>query len=255
MMNTLTIRGSFSEPSKMKIKPAVAILLTATAVFCCTSAAAGPVEIGFVDDAGLARWMAGGPAEVPTGEMACIPEKFASSSACRTVVIFNHSSQAITISFTTSSEEFSTGLHGGLASIGPGPLPCSALNVNRHLEPGAACFESVEFWPRTGEVHHATIQVTVEGGNRTETSIFKVKGTSDYPPELQMAEKVRERHAAELSKIPHVASVELDDDNGIKIDVTVMDQDDIASVRRKVPPKIEGYETEVTQYIGHAFAL
>jgi hypothetical protein len=107
----------------------------------------------------------------------------------------------------------------------------------------------------TGEVHHATIQVTVEGGTHSETTILKVKGTSDYPPKLRIAEKVRERHAAELSKIPRVASVELDDNNGIKIDVTVMDQHDIASVRRMVPPKIEGYATEVTQYEWHAFAL
>jgi hypothetical protein len=222
-------------------------------LFCGTSVLAGSVEIGFVDNAGFDRWLAGGPAEVPTGETACIPAKFGQSSACRTIVISNHSSHAITLQFATTEEEFTTGLHGGYVFVGPGPEPCSALIINEHLEPGAACFESVEFWPRTGEVHHATIQVTVEDGNRSETAVYKVKGTSDYPPELQMAEKVRERHSAELSKIPHVGSVELDDDNGIKIDVTVMDKDDIASVRRMVPPKIEGYETEVTQYVGHAF--
>ena len=150
------------------------------------------MQIGFVDDAGLDRWMAGGSAEVPTGETACIPTKFRQSSACRTVVISNHFLHAVTLKFATGEEEFSTGIHGPLASFGPGPHPCSALNVNEHLEPGAACFEPVEFWPRTGEVHHATIQVTVEDGNRSETTVFKVKGTSDYPPQLQMAEKVRE---------------------------------------------------------------
>ena len=62
---------------------------------------------------------------------------------------------------------------------------------------------------------------------------------------------------AELAKITHVASVELDNDDQdeIKIDVTVMDEDDIEDVRRQVPPKIEGYDTEVTQYVGHAYAL
>ena len=127
--------------------------------------------------------------------------------------------------------------------------------MNERIEAGAACFEPVEFWPRTGEVHHATIKVTVKDGDHSETAIFKVEGTSDYPPDLQMAEKVRERHAADLSRIPKVASVELDDNNGIKIDVTVMDKDDIASVRRKVPPKIEDYVTEVTQYEHHDFPL
>jgi hypothetical protein len=129
------------------------------------------------------------------------------------------------------------------------------------LEPGAACFESVYFWPRTGEVHHATIQVTVKSRNGSTTTSFKVKGTSDYPPELQAAEEVRERHEAELKRIPHVASVELDNKNGIKIDVTVniagltpeIFEDYLEDVRRQVPPKIEGYVTEVTQYSGHAY--
>ena len=133
----------------MIIKSAVTVLLVAIVIFCGTSVSAGSVEIGFVDDVGLDRWMAGGPAEVPAGETACIPAKFRQSSACRTVVISNHSSHAITLKFATSGEEFSTGLHAAWGFFGPGP-PCSALNVNEHLEPGAACFESVEFWPRTG---------------------------------------------------------------------------------------------------------
>ena len=47
-------------------------------------------------------------------------------------------------------------------------------------------------------------------------------------------------------KIPHVASVELDDQNGIRLDVTVNDsgltpeifEDYLEDVRRQVPPKI-----------------
>jgi len=46
----------------MIVKPAVTVLLAAIAIFCCASALAGSVEIGFVDKAGLHRWMAGGPA-------------------------------------------------------------------------------------------------------------------------------------------------------------------------------------------------
>jgi hypothetical protein len=64
-----------------------------------------------------------------------------------------------------------------------------------------------------------------------------------------------------LKSIPHVASVELDNKNGIKIDVTVniagltpeIFEDYLEDVRRQVPPKIEGYVTEVTQYSGHAY--
>ena len=36
---------------------------------------------------------------------------------------------------------------------------------------------------------------------------------------------------------------------GIKINVTVMHHDDIEAARKLVPPKIEGYHTEVTDYV------
>src|SRR5216683_6926532 len=75
----------------MKSRHAALALLVAIALFCCTSALAGSVEIGFVDDAELAQWRAGAwlTAEAPTGETACTPAKFDKSSACWTVVIFN----------------------------------------------------------------------------------------------------------------------------------------------------------------------
>ena len=68
---------------------------------------------------------------------------------------------------------------------------------------------------------------------------------------------MRQRHEAELKKVPHLASVELDNDDqdGTKINVTVMDEDDIEDVRRQVLPRIEGYDTEVTQYVNHAQEL
>lgn len=241
------------------MKPAITGLFVAVALFCCTAASAGSVDIGYVGDAGLDRWMAGGPAEVPAGETACTPAKFDETSSCGNLLISNRSSQAITIGFKTSDEEFSTGIHGAIGTFGPVhvPLPCSAINVSEHLEPGESCYEQVEFWPRTGDVHHCTIRVIVKSASGSTDREFKFKGTSQYPPELQAAEEVRQRHAAELAKIPHVASVELDNDDqdGIKINVTVMDEDDIEDVRRQVPPKIEGYDTEVTQYVGHAYFL
>lgn len=231
------------------------------AIFCCRSASAGSVEIGFVDSAGFNRWVGGAPAQLPIGEMACQPAKFDETSACGNLVISNDSSQAITVSFKTSSEEFFVGSPGAFSVFGFGighvPMPCSAINVGGHLEPGASCFEPVEFWPRTGDVRRATIQVTVENRSGSTTTSFKVKGTSIYPPELQAAEEVRERHEGELKKIQHVASVELDNlgKGGIKINVTVTDEDDIEGVRRQVPSKIEGYDTEVTEFVEHAYAF
>src|SRR5216683_4571628 len=243
----------------MKSRHAALALLVAIALFCCTSALAGSVEIGFVDDAELAQWRAGAwlTAEAPTGETACTPAKFNQTSACWTVVIFNGSSEDVKLEFTTSSEEFAIPPHQGM--FGPGPLLCYT-----HLEPGESCFQQVVFWPRTGEVYHGTIRVTASSSNGSTSRTFRVKGTSDYPPDLQAAEEVRQRHEAELKAIPHVASVELDNDDlegglqgrvsptahglAIKINVTVMNHDHIEAVRKLVPPKIEGYDTEVTDY-------
>jgi hypothetical protein len=242
------------------MRPAITTLLVAVALCCCTAASAGSVEIAYVDDAGLDRWLAGGPAKVPSGETACTPAKFQESSPCGNIVISNHSSQAITVSFTTGSEEFWTGSPGAFGVFGGPrhfPLPCSATNVRGNLRPGESCFENVDFWPWTGDVSHGSIHVIVKSGSVSTTTDFKFLGTSHYPPELQAAEEVRQRHEAELTKIPHVAGVELDNDNqdGIKINVTVTDEDEIEDVRRQVPPKIEGYDTEVTQHVDHAYAL
>jgi hypothetical protein len=236
----------------MIMQRAVTTVLLAAMIFCCTSAFAGSVDIGFVDKAGLNRWIAGEPAAVPTGETACTPAKFKETSACPTVVIFNDSSKAATLSFTSDSEDFSVGEQQALA-FAHGPQPCY-----QNIEPGGRCYAPVVFWPRTGEVHHATIHVSAASSSGSTSASFKVKGTSDYPPELQVAEQVRQRHASELMKILHVASVELDDSDGIKIDVTVEGTQDtledfIEDVRRQVPPKIEGIDTEVTQYVYHGY--
>lgn len=175
-------------------------------------------------------------------------------------MIFNGSSREVKPEFTTSGEPFEIPLQRVFIG-GPGPLPCSQLR--EHLEPGLSCYEPVTFWPRTGEVYHGTIHVTAG----STSASFKVVGTSDYPPELQEAEEVRQRHEAELKAIPHVASVELDNadlealdsptprvqDQRIRINVTVMHHEDIEAVRKLVPPKIEGYDTEVTDYMEHTW--
>ena len=133
------------------------------------------------------------------------------------------------------------------------PQPCSQ-NQNR-LEPGKRCFEEIQFWPRTGEEQHGTIRVVIKAPSGYKTTFLKFTGTSHYPPDLQAAEEVRQRHAAELKSIPKVKSVELDNDDGIRINVTVEDADDIPEVRKQVPPKIDGYDTEVTQFAERGYGL
>jgi hypothetical protein len=248
----------------MIMKPAVTTLLVAVVLLCCTAASTTSIEVGYVDDAALDRWLVGGPAEVPTGETDCKPAKFHESSTCGNLVVSNHSAQAITVSFATGSDKFWTGLPGAFGFGAPPnvPLPCSAMNVRGYLRPGQSCFEQVRFWPWNGDVSHGTIQVIVKTATGSVSTDFKFKGTSDYPPEMQAAEAVRQRHEAELMKLSHVASVELDNDDqdAIKIDVKVSDTDgikikhDIEAVHSQVPPRIEGYQTEVTQFGFHAYA-
>jgi hypothetical protein len=249
----------------MIMRPAVTKLLVAVVLLCCTAASATSIEVGYVDDAGLDRWLAGGPAEFPTGETSCKPAKFGESSACGNLVISNHSAQAITVSFTTASDKFWMGLPGAFGFGAPPnvPLPCSAMNVRGYLRPGRSCYEQVRFWPYNGDVSHGTIQVIVKTATGSVSTDFKFKGTSDYQRELQAAEVVRQRHEAELMKLPHVTSVELDNDDkgAIKIDVKVSDTDgikikhDIEAVRSQVPQQIEGYQTEVAQFAFHAYFL
>jgi hypothetical protein len=252
----------------MMTKAAIIIMFTAIEAFTCTAASAEPaegagsVEVGLIDEARVAQWMAGGAADFPSGEIACIPAKFEHTSKCGTVVISNNSARAITLKFASDdNEDFSVGVHGAFMNSS-GPQPCyESVSSGRHLNPGARCYAPVEFWPRTGEAQRATVHVTVTNADGSITTSFRITGTSDYPPELQAAEEVRQRHAVELMKIPHVASVELDDQDGIRINITVdaptaeILEDEIEEVRKQVPPKIEGYDTEVKQYVHHGYLL
>src|SRR6266851_2798489 len=138
----------------MIMKAAVIVMFAAIAVFPCMAAsagsaeAAGSVEVGLVDESRVAQWMAGGPADFPSGETACTPAKFEQSSQCGTVVISNNSAHPITIHFASDdNEDFSVGVHRlwGSSDV---PQPCYQF---RSLQPGGRCYVPVEYWPRTGE--------------------------------------------------------------------------------------------------------
>jgi len=242
------------------MKMAVCVAIVASVVWS-VAAIAGSVEIGFADNSSFDRWMEGGPVPTPSGDMTCEPAGFDEISDCPTVVVSNHSPQAIDVKISSSDEAFQTQQPGGLMSFGAdvnSPLLCQQPNVRFHLEPGKSCFQSISYWARTGGVHRGIVRVLVEtgAGSALLSSVsFNLVGSSNYPPELQAAEEVRERHERELKKIPHVASVELSNEDGIRINVTVRNDDDIPAVRKLVPPRIEGYETEVTEYVERGVAL
>jgi hypothetical protein len=73
---------------------------------------------------------------------------------------------------------------------------------------------------------------------------------------LQAADEARRRHLDELMKIPHVAKVDLDPKgHDIFINLEVEQDASLDKVRRAAPPKIEGYDVEVTTYIPVGWAL
>ena len=107
------------------------------------------------------------------------------------------------------------------------------------------------------------MKVRIEGGKQ-QTATFKLIGDAIYSPELRAADEARRRHLDELMKIPHVAKVDLDPkDRDIFINVEVEQAPTggdatkvrIDEVRRAVPPKIEGYDVEVTEYRPVAYGL
>ena len=239
----------------MHLKAILIALFMVAALASYSFAQQGSVDVGYEDEAGHERWASSESADNAIDGISCPPAKFDQSTSCGSVIVFNHSSETVTVDYKSNREGFAVGrgqAFGFFTTNGgpPPPQPCSG-----QLEPGKRCFANIDFWPRTGEEQHATIRVVIKAPSGYETVFLKLKGTSHYPPDLQAAEEVRQRHAAELKKIPHVASVELDNENGIRINVTVEDEEDIPEVRKQVPPKIEGYDTEVTQIVEHGYAL
>ncbi|MHB8380843.1 MAG: hypothetical protein ACYDC3_00680 [Candidatus Binataceae bacterium] len=101
----------------------------------------------------------------------------------------------------------------------------------------------------------ARVSVTA-GSDPPKLTVFKLAGSGDYTPELVAADEARRSQLDQLMKIPYVQKVELDTrSNDTAIDVEVTEDDKIEQVRRLVPPKIEGYRTEVTTYISAGCAI
>ncbi|HTR61465.1 MAG TPA: hypothetical protein VMH37_07150 [Candidatus Binataceae bacterium] len=239
----------------MRIKAALIALSMVVALASSSFAQQGSVDVGYEDEAGHKRWAKNEPAHNVIDGRSCPPAKFDESASCGSIIVSNHSSEIVTIEFKSSRDGFDVGISGGFRAGSMPGQPPPAQPCSEQLAPAERCFEQINFWPRTGEDQHATIRVVTKSPSGYTTTFVKLAGTSHYPPDLQAAEEVRQRHAAELKKIPNVASVELDNSDGIRINVTVKDEEDIPEVRKQVPPKIEGYDTEVTEYMEHAYGL
>ncbi len=118
------------------------------------------------------------------------------------------------------------------------------------LQPGKSCTLPIEFCPEQSGESHGEVRVTAaSGSDQSHLEVFNLAGSGDYTPELAAADEARRSQLDVLMKILYVKKVELDTtSNDIAINVEVTEDDKIDQVRRLVPPKIEGYRTEVTTY-------
>ncbi|MGH7001066.1 MAG: hypothetical protein ACREEA_06120 [Stellaceae bacterium] len=240
--------------------------------FCLTmhtaAVFAGTVQVGLANDSEFSAWMCGGsmPPDMTQNQSSCGIAKFKKCSSCRTIVIQNESADVVNPEIEVTGPGFDhsdAGLLMEACSAGSGEKGGSAENSCYNLAPGHRCFASINFCPEQSGISQGRVKVTVGKGSEASVAIFPVVGEADYSPELQAAEDVRKRHLAELMAIPKVHRISLDQsDDQILIDVEVEQNadgsktpDDIEEVRRQVPPTIEGYEVEVTEYVPVEYAL
>jgi hypothetical protein len=130
------------------------------------------------------------------------------------------------------------------------PVSCN------HLLSGKSCVVRMSFCPDRSGTSRGQLKVVAIASGKPQTTTFDLLGDAIYSPELRAADEARRRHLDELKKIPHVADVVLDPkDHDIFIDVEVDEDGSLDKVRRAAPPKIEGYEVEVTRYIERSVGL
>jgi hypothetical protein len=229
---------------------------------------AGTVHVGILKDSDGHKFECDGtiPVENRNSDSRCESAKFDKCSSCNSVAVTNNSGAPIDVEIAVSGAGFSEAHEGGASFYGDiaecdgpngpeerhfsGPNPCD------HLLPGKSCSTDLEFCPEQSGSSQGQVKVTVRGAGTPQTTTFGLVATANYSPELQAADEARRRHLAELMKIPHVVKVELDpkgDDIFINVEVEQGKSRD--QVRRAAPPKIEGYDVEVTTYIEVGYGL
>ncbi|MGO9453688.1 MAG: hypothetical protein ACLQDV_21955 [Candidatus Binataceae bacterium] len=250
-----------------------ALLLAAVLLFQSAPALAGSVHAALEGDSELNEQATGaGPASA--AQPVCATARFEECSSCKNIVVTNDSDSPAKVQVEISGAGFSTANSGGRWAAYNGirvPGPCGG-----DLAPGERCSDRIQFCPEQSGVSAGQVKVTIGEVPNQQTATYDLQGTAVYSPELEAADKIRQSHLAELMKIPHVAKVELDRSGpDILINVEVdqepdagdskapadaeneqNDQEDdanasprnIEAVRRALPPKIDGYEVEVTEH-------
>ena len=247
---------------KITCKPALAavlLLLLGVAPLC-----AGTIQVGILKASDYDKWLCDPlmPLAGPPAEARCASAKFQGCSpSCDAIVVTNNSNASVKVELEFSGAGFSAKQTGGMFIFGA-PNNCEGANGAEkrpslsfpdscgNLAPGESCKQNIEFCPEQSGTSRGQVKVTTTSRDKPQTTTLDLIGDALYSPELKAADEARRRHLDELKKIPHVADVEIDPkDHDIFIDVEVDESGSLDKVRRAAPPKVEGYEVEVTRYI------
>ena len=255
-------------------------LLRGLGVYCelkdCSDAEPPPrgLRFGLLNDSDFEKWKCSDT--IPSKGLAkghsCGNAKFHDCSSCGTLVVSNYSGVSIDVEWETDGPGFQQSGDGLEAEenyyCNGKPSSCRDPNWRfgwrartrcKSLGPeGDRCYETFAFCPEQSGVARGHLKVTshsparVDGRSEslwenTQTQVFDLVGTASYPPALEAAERVRKRHADELKKIPNVDRVDLQQ-AGREILIDVQTKGEIDKVRKAVPPSLEGYKVEVTQF-------
>jgi hypothetical protein len=244
----------------MHLKVGRTIALVAIVAILPGIAAGGAVQIGMLSSAKSDDWICGEnvPLSAPNSQSSCESAKFGECSECGVLAARNQSNVPVKLSIKIVGSGFAQPCSPGAvigfqkcasgASVRVGTLDKCG---NGFLQPGQGRTLGVAFCPDRAGVSHGEVRVSVtESSGKPNLEVFNLAGFGDYTPELAAADEARRSQLDELMKIPYVQKVELDtksSDTAINVEVT--EDDKIEQVRRLVPPKIDGYRTEVTTYI------
>jgi hypothetical protein len=249
-------------------------------VYCelkdCSDAEPPPrgLRFGLLNDSDFKKWKCSDT--IPSKGLAkghsCGNAKFHDCSSCGTLVVSNYTGVSIDVELESDGPGFQQSGDGLEAEenyyCNGKPSSCRDPNWRfgwrartrcKSLGPeGDRCYEEIAFCPEQSGVARGHLKVTshsparVDGRSEslwenTQTQVFDLVGTASYPPALEAAERVRKRHADELKKIPNVDRVDLQQ-AGREILIDVQTKGEIDKVRKAVPPSLEGYKVEVTQF-------
>lgn len=228
---------------------------------------AGTVSVSLLNDSDYDKWLCDPsmPLTEYLAQSRCSSAKFQEcSDSCDIVGVANNSDAPVDVKLEFSGAGFSElddsnlgfirmcdGPNGEQRGVGK-PDSCG------HLLPGKVCKGSIQFCPQQSGTSRGQVKVTITENGKSRTTTFGLVADALYSPELQAADEARRRHLDELMKIPHVETVTLDrkgdDNHDIFINVEVDEDGSVDKVRRAAPPKIEGYDVEVTTYIPVIYA-